>query len=187
MPFIFRIIMNLNPGSRNPYIYSFYFCLHSLSIDSYSFSLKLYLKINQMTCSQSPSLVKAQFICQISCEREKWEFGRESHLLVIHSKFSYSCCFFSFLALIHIYPHSILHLQSLEMNVGPNNRLTSGEARRQISDCHSAHKLELTKGGNLSKYVWKYEKKYGSFMLEWLKDSQTTSINLKKVRLRIAW
>ena len=66
------------------------------------------------------------------------------------------------------------------MNVGPNNRLASGEARRQISDCHSAYKLELTKGGNLSKYVWKYEKKYGSFMLEWLKDSQTTSIKLKK-------
>ena len=131
MLFLFRIIINLTPGSRNPNIYSFYFGPHSLSTDSYSFSLKLYLNINRMTCSQNPSLVKAQFLCQISCEREKWEFGRESHLLIIHSKFSYSCCFFSFLALIHIYPHSILHLQSLEINVDPNNRLAAGEVRRQ--------------------------------------------------------
>lgn len=146
MPFPIQIITNLNPGSRNLNIYSFSFTNTPFLLTPTHFSLKLYLKINQMTCSQSPSLIKSTIYLSDLMWKEKWEFGRESHLMIIHFQVFLLCCLFSFLALIHIYPHSILHLLSLEMNVGLIIDWHLEKPRRQISDCHSAHKLEVTKG-----------------------------------------
>lgn len=96
--------------------------------------------------SESLTYKSTIYLSDLTCEREKWVCW-ESHLLIIHSKFSCTpCCLFSFLALIHILPCSILHLLSLLRWMWAliiDWHLGKPEDRYQIVIL--PHKLEVTK------------------------------------------